>query len=113
MKEGVLIKQGENLYSKIRKRVIEGLYGFGGDDFMEQLLVGNMSRNFAKEILNWKYKSPYDFYNNNLNTDSMREMLENQYYSVVDNNKKLVGFFVLVIQHKYLSVLSLERTLMI
>lgn len=59
---------------------------------MKQLIVRDMNENFAKEILNWKYESPYDFYN--LNSDSTKEFLENKYYCVIDkSNEELIGFF--------------------
>ena len=57
------------------------------------LVIRNMSENFAVQILNWKYHTPYDFYNNELNLDTLKEMLENSYYIVLDQNDKLVGFF--------------------
>ncbi|MBK3494698.1 GNAT family N-acetyltransferase [Viridibacillus sp. YIM B01967] len=52
-----------------------------------------MSIDLAKEILSWRYEAPYDFYNNDLDTDTLRELLENPYYSVIDNSGELVGFF--------------------
>ncbi|WP_053362395.1 GNAT family N-acetyltransferase [Bacillus sp. FJAT-27251] len=57
------------------------------------LIIGNMSKEFAEEILNWQYDAPYDFYNNKLTADGLKEMLENQYYAVLDQNDKLFGFF--------------------
>lgn len=58
-----------------------------------QLFIRNMSENYAVQMLNWKYDAPYDFYNNELNTESIKEILENSYYVVLDYNDKLVGFF--------------------
>ncbi|KKK38113.1 hypothetical protein WQ57_09840 [Mesobacillus campisalis] len=58
-----------------------------------QLNIRNMNTDFAEEILDWKYAAPYDFYNNELTSDALKEMLENQYYAVLDQNDKLVGFF--------------------
>lgn len=60
---------------------------------MQQLSVGNMNMEFAKEILGWRYAAPYDFYNNELDAESLNEMLDNSYYSVVNNSGELVGFF--------------------
>ncbi|MEK5480489.1 MULTISPECIES: GNAT family N-acetyltransferase [unclassified Viridibacillus] len=60
---------------------------------MQELFVGKMNVNFAKEILSWRYEAPYDFYNNDLDTDSLNEMLENPYYSVLDSDGELIGFF--------------------
>lgn len=53
----------------------------------------SMNEEFAIEILQWKYEPPYDFYNNELNPQSLKELLENSYYVVVDENKKIVGYF--------------------
>ncbi|WP_045520816.1 hypothetical protein, partial [Neobacillus niacini] len=58
-----------------------------------QLFIRKMSEDFAVQILNWKYQTPYDFYNNELNSDSIKEMLENPYYVVLDHKDRLVGFF--------------------
>ncbi|MBS4193042.1 GNAT family N-acetyltransferase [Bacillus sp. FJAT-49705] len=58
-----------------------------------QFFIKNMCEDFAIQILKWNYNAPYDFYNNEVNSDSIKEMLENPYYVVEDNYKKLVGFF--------------------
>lgn len=52
-----------------------------------------MTEELATEILDWKYMKPYDFYNNELTSDVIREMLDNPYYAVSGNNDELVGFF--------------------
>lgn len=52
-----------------------------------------MNEEFAIEILDWKYELPYDFYNNELNPQSLKELLEDSYYVVVDDHKKIVGYF--------------------
>lgn len=57
------------------------------------LEVKSMNEVFAFEILDWKYEPPYDFYNNELNPQSFKELLENSYYVVVDEQKKIVGYF--------------------
>lgn len=58
-----------------------------------QLFIKNMNEEFATEILNWKYPAPYDLYNNELNPDNLKEMLEDSYSIIVDENDRLVGFF--------------------
>ena len=55
--------------------------------------IRNMNEEAAIDILNWRYDPPYDFYNNELNSDSMKEMLEDSYSFVLDQNDSLVGFF--------------------
>ena len=52
-----------------------------------------MSEDYAVEILNWRYESPYDFYNNEVNSDSMKELLGDSYFIVLDQNNRLIGFF--------------------
>ncbi len=53
-----------------------------------------MTRDYAMNILEWKYESPYDFYNNELTTESLNEFLENSYYAIFDK-ENLIGFFCL------------------
>ncbi|SDM92476.1 GNAT family N-acetyltransferase [Bacillus sp. OK048] len=58
-----------------------------------QLVVKNMNEELAKQILTWKYVSPYDFYNNEESSESLKELLENPYYAVLNQNNELVDFF--------------------
>ncbi|MFS0775200.1 GNAT family protein [Neobacillus sp. 3P2-tot-E-2] len=58
-----------------------------------QLFVRNMTEEYAKQILNWKYEAPYDFYNNEETSESLNEILENPYYAVLNQDNELVGFF--------------------
>ena len=53
----------------------------------------NMSEDYAVDILNWRYESPYDFYNNEVNPDSLKELLGDFYFIVLDQNNRLIGFF--------------------
>ncbi|WP_313799226.1 GNAT family N-acetyltransferase [Cytobacillus sp.] len=58
-----------------------------------QFNIRGMTEQFAVEILNWKYEAPYDFYNNDLSAENIRELLDQKYYSVVDEYGQLIGFF--------------------
>ena len=58
-----------------------------------QLLVRNLTEEYAKQILNWKYEAPYDFYNNEETSESLNELLETPYYAVLNQDHELVGFF--------------------
>lgn len=58
-----------------------------------QLNIRGMTEDFAVEILNWNYDSPYDFYNNDLCAENIRELLNQKYFSVVDEHGQLIGFF--------------------
>lgn len=58
-----------------------------------KLHIDKMSTDAAMDILNWRYDPPYDFYNNEQTAEAINEMLAESYFSVFDDNKKLVGFF--------------------
>jgi [ribosomal protein S18]-alanine N-acetyltransferase len=55
--------------------------------------ITKMTEDFAKEILLWQYDSPYDFYNNELTDESLKELLNNTYLAVVDETKQLTGYY--------------------
>jgi [ribosomal protein S18]-alanine N-acetyltransferase len=59
------------------------------------LFFKDMSEPYAKEVLMWKYDSPYDFYNNELTTEGLIELTCGTYYAVINENDLLVGFFCL------------------
>ncbi len=56
-------------------------------------MIRRMNEDYAVQILSWRYNPPYDFYNNELNLDNVRELLDNAYYTVLDENERLVVFF--------------------
>lgn len=58
-----------------------------------QLLIEKMNEELAKEILSWKYDKPYDFYNNELTDEAIREMLDGSYIALVNDHQELIGFF--------------------
>jgi ribosomal protein S18 acetylase RimI-like enzyme len=58
-----------------------------------ELFIKDMSEKFAVEIVNWKYEAPYDFYNNEVTSEAINEMIENPYYAVINQSEELVGFF--------------------
>ncbi|MGE7946951.1 GNAT family N-acetyltransferase [Lysinibacillus sp. NPDC093688] len=58
-----------------------------------QFYSREMNEMYATDILNWKYDEPYDFYNNELCDESLKEFLESPYYSIVNDKEELVGFF--------------------
>ncbi|MFJ3386159.1 MULTISPECIES: GNAT family N-acetyltransferase [unclassified Lysinibacillus] len=57
------------------------------------LYIREMNEIFATDILSWKYEEPYDFYNNDLCDEALKEILESPYYSIVNDKEELVGFF--------------------
>lgn len=58
-----------------------------------KLFMENMNREIAIDILNWKYDKPYDFYNNEITDEMMKELLDGSYYALVSEFKELIGFF--------------------
>jgi len=58
-----------------------------------ELFIKDMSEKFAVEIVNWKYDAPYDFYNNEVTSESINEIIENPYFAVVNQCDELIGFF--------------------
>ncbi|ASK61007.1 GNAT family N-acetyltransferase [Virgibacillus phasianinus] len=52
-----------------------------------------ITKDYAVEILHWKYEKPYDLYNNELNTESIDEMLNNTYFAIVDRDDDLIGYY--------------------
>lgn len=53
----------------------------------------NMDEAFVLEILNWRYDLPYDFYNNECDAEVIKELLEDNYSVVVNDNEELIGFY--------------------
>ncbi|HLU22536.1 MAG TPA: GNAT family protein [Bacillaceae bacterium] len=58
-----------------------------------KLFAEKMNEEKAKEILSWKYEQPYDFYNNEVSDEGMKELLDGSYIALVNNHKELFGFF--------------------
>lgn len=58
-----------------------------------ELQIINMEREFALEILNWKYEKPYDYYNNDPTAEDLKELLDGTYFALVNDEGDLVGFF--------------------
>lgn len=51
-----------------------------------------MNEEIAKDILSWEYEKPYDFYNNELTDEEMKERLDGSYYALVNDKKEVFGF---------------------
>lgn len=58
-------------------------------DFISKI----MNEGYAREILRWEYDAPYDFYNNEMNDEALKELLNGDYVAVVDKSNQLSGFF--------------------
>ncbi|WP_423406784.1 GNAT family N-acetyltransferase [Heyndrickxia sp. MSNUG] len=60
---------------------------------MHHLRSKKIDRELALEILNWKYEKPYELYNNEVNEESLYELLANPYTAVIGENEYLTGFY--------------------
>lgn len=58
-----------------------------------ELLIRNMNEKYAQEIICWQYEEPYDFYNNELSEESLREFLDNPYFAIMNEQEELIGFY--------------------
>lgn len=47
----------------------------------------------ARNILQWEYEEPFDLYNLSNNQEDFDELMNGTYYSVLNLEKNLVGFF--------------------
>ncbi|AIF42587.1 GNAT family N-acetyltransferase [Virgibacillus sp. SK37] len=52
-----------------------------------------MDVEIAMSILNWKYDKPYDFYNNELTEEALHEFINGNYFTIVDERERLIGFY--------------------
>lgn len=52
-----------------------------------------MTEEKAIEILGWKYEPPYDFYNNEFSDESVKELINEPYRFVSDEDNRLLGFY--------------------
>lgn len=58
-----------------------------------QLFVREINKSLATELLHWMYNAPYDFYNNELTAESLKEILDNPYQAIVNDKDELVGYY--------------------
>lgn len=58
-----------------------------------QLKVHAIDEFLARDILNWRYEAPYDFYNNEFSLEAFQELLNQSYFAIVDTKGNLIGFF--------------------
>jgi ribosomal-protein-alanine N-acetyltransferase len=56
------------------------------------LIIKNMDENLARKTLCWRYEKPYDFYNNELNKEGIKERLDGSYMATTDDNDEVFGF---------------------
>ncbi|WP_257391843.1 GNAT family N-acetyltransferase [Mesobacillus jeotgali] len=53
-----------------------------------------MTRDLAVKILGWKYESPFELYNNDVSEESIKELIDQGYFAVEDQNDgSLIGFY--------------------
>ncbi len=52
-----------------------------------------MNECYAKEIMHWKYEDILSIYNFEDNAETLNELLTKNYYTVIDDNNDILGFF--------------------
>lgn len=57
------------------------------------LTISGMNEQLATEILGWVYEAPYDFYNNSVTPEGIRELMDQPYFAVLGEGGMLAGFF--------------------
>lgn len=57
------------------------------------IYIENINEEKAKEILSWEYVKPYDFYNNEITEENIKELLDGTYYALMSDQHQLIGFF--------------------
>jgi len=58
-----------------------------------KLFSKEITKSHAIEILNWRYPSPYDLYNQEVDSEGIEEFLTQSYKVVVDQEGHLIGFY--------------------
>ncbi|MBM7616415.1 GNAT family N-acetyltransferase [Alkaliphilus hydrothermalis] len=56
-------------------------------------IIKEMSRDCAIEISNWTYEEPYNIYNGVRSEEFIQELLDGNYFSVIEENDEIVGFY--------------------
>lgn len=52
-----------------------------------------MKYEYAKLISSWRYDEPYSIYSMDGTEECLQELMDGNYYSVVDENSQLIGYF--------------------
>ncbi len=58
-----------------------------------ELKIAHMHYNEAKQISKWIYKAPYSIYSMDGSDDCINELIQENYYSVTDENNHLIGYY--------------------
>ena len=58
-----------------------------------KLHTREMTKEYAIEILNWKYLPPYDIYNLNFNDEAILDFLVHPYMAILNQDNQLIGFY--------------------
>jgi [ribosomal protein S18]-alanine N-acetyltransferase len=57
----------------------------------KEFIIKKITKVNAEQICSWKYEKPYDLYN--MDANAVNELMSNNYYEVVNNEKQLIGYF--------------------
>lgn len=52
-----------------------------------------MKEEEAKKITGWRYETPYSFYNMEEDPETIQELLDGSYFSVLNQEEDLIGYF--------------------
>jgi [ribosomal protein S18]-alanine N-acetyltransferase len=55
--------------------------------------IKEITEQYANEIVGWKYEEPFSVYNLLEDEESIKELLENNYYVVLNEKDDLIGFY--------------------
>lgn len=58
-----------------------------------EVSIVRMSERYARSIVDWCYKEPYDIYNMGGDEEGIRELQEGLYYAALASKNELIGFF--------------------
>jgi len=58
-----------------------------------KLHTREMTKEYAIEILNWKYLPPYDIYNLDFNDEAILDFLVHSYMAILNQDNQLIGFY--------------------
>jgi len=60
---------------------------------MREYIFAPMNTKVASEVAEWVYDEPYSIYSFENNQETIDELMNNNYYAVLDNNNMLLGYF--------------------
>ena len=78
-----------HLYDKMRVCYLQLQIYWG----VEMSIIIQMTKEFALDISNWTYETPYSRYSFQSNSETIYELLNGDYYAFVNAQNELLGYF--------------------